>query len=89
MLMKIKKLRKNFIYPKSSGSIDYSNPHVKSEPNRRNSLKENLLDGRTDGQTDAGASPHRKTDAGASPHRTVISASSILVELTKGPWAFC
>ncbi len=67
--MKIKNLKKNFFFqiPKSSGRIDWSNPHVKSEPNRRNSLNGNRLDGRT--------------DAGASPHRTMISASSILAEL--------
>ena len=80
MLMKIKTLHKNlntvffFDIQTSSGRIDYSNPHVRSEPNRYNSLNDNRLDGRTD----------RRTDAGTSPHRTMISASSILAELKMG-----
>ena len=52
--MKIKKFKIFFFLeiPKSSGHIDYSNPHMKSEPNRCNSLNNNRLDGWTDGQMD-------------------------------------
>ena len=48
---------------------------MKSEPIRRNSLKDNRPDGRTlDG----------RMDAGASPHHTMISARSTLAELKNG-----